>query len=134
MRNPQVPESEQLVEVIVKGIREKKGQNITVMDLRSLEHSVTDFFVICDGTSNTQVSAIAGSIEKAVRKDLNDKPWHKEGKNRSEWVLLDYVHVVVHVFQRPAREFYSIEELWGDAEIREIDELGKWQVIKTINN
>ncbi len=121
MRKPQGPESEQLTEVIIKGIEDKKGQNITVMDLRSIEHAVTDFFVICDGTSNTQVSAIADSIEEAVRNDLGDKPWHKEGKESSEWVLLDYVYVVAHVFQKPIREFYNIEELWGDAEIREIE-------------
>ncbi|QTN39884.1 ribosome silencing factor [Cryomorphaceae bacterium] len=121
MKNPQGPDSEQLVEVIVKGIEEKKGQNVTIMDLREIEHAVTDFFVICDGNSNTQVKAIADSIEEEVRKGLNDKPWHKEGKEESEWVLLDYVNVVAHVFQRPIREFYNIEELWGDAEIREIE-------------
>jgi ribosome-associated protein len=121
MKNPQGPDSEQLVEVIVKGIEEKKGQNVTIMDLREIEHAVTDFFVICDVNSNTQVKAIADSIEEEVRKGLNDKPWHKEGKEESEWVLLDYVNVVAHVFQRPIREFYNIEELWGDAEIREIE-------------
>ena len=121
MKNPQGPDSEQLVEVIVKGIEEKKGQHVTIMDLREIEHAVTDFFVICDGNSNTQVKAIADSIEEEVRKGLNDKPWHKEGKEESEWVLLDYVNVVAHVFQRPIREFYNIEELWGDAEIREIE-------------
>ena len=75
-----------------------------------------DYFIICEGTSNTQVNAIVNSIQKKVSKELKDHPWHIEGSENAEWVLMDYVNVVVHVFQKPIREFYNIEELWGDAE------------------
>jgi len=122
MRKPKGPDPEQLVEVIIKGIEEKKGQKIVVLDLREIENSATDFFVVCEGGSNTQVNALSDSIEETVRKDLNDKPWHIEGRDTSEWVLLDYVNVVAHVFQKHIREFYNIEELWGDAAVRVIEE------------
>jgi ribosome-associated protein len=79
------------------------------------ENTVCDYFVICNGTSNTQVNAIVNSVQKTVSKAIQEKPWHVEGSNNAEWVLLDYVHVVVHVFQKQIREFYNIEGLWGDA-------------------
>ncbi len=112
--------NDQLISEIIKGIEEVKGENITLLDLRDLENTVCDYFIICDGTSNTQVSAIAGSIQKLVGKNLQEKPWHVEGEGNSEWVLVDYVHVVVHVFQKHIREFYALEELWGDAKITNI--------------
>jgi ribosome-associated protein len=112
--------TERLTEVIIKGIEDKKGEDIVVLDLRSIEHSVTDFFVICHANSNTQVNAIADSIEDEVRKTLSDKPWHTEGHGNSEWILIDYVNVVVHVFQTEMRETYNLENLWGDAQIRHI--------------
>ena len=82
---------------------------------------VCDYFTICSGSSNTQVNAITGSIQKLVSKELKDKPWHVEGQNNSEWILMDYVNVVVHVFQKHIREFYDIESLWGDAKITVIN-------------
>lgn len=107
--------TDQLITQIILGIEEVKGQDIEILDLRDLENTVCDYFIICNGTSNTQVNAIVNSIQKTVSKALQEKPWHVEGSNNAEWILLDYVHVVVHVFQKHIREFYNIEGLWGDA-------------------
>jgi len=109
-----------LVDVIVKGMQEKKAENITVIDIRDIDNAVCDFFVICNANSNTQVKAIADSIQKETLETLGDKAWHKEGTETSEWILMDYVNVVAHVFQTSVREFYSLEVLWGDAKITEI--------------
>ena len=107
--------TDQLITEIIRGIEEIKGQDIEILDLREIENTVCDYFVICNGTSNTQVNAIVNSVQKTVSKAIQEKPWHVEGSNNAEWVLLDYVHVVVHVFQKQIREFYNIEGLWGDA-------------------
>jgi ribosome-associated protein len=102
---------------IIKGIEEVKGNDIEILDLRAIETAVCDYFVICNGTSNTQVNAIVNSVQKTVSKELKDKPWHIEGTDNAEWVLMDYVSIVVHVFQKEIREYYNIEGLWGDAKI-----------------
>jgi len=112
--------SDLLITEIVKGIEDVKGENISILDLREIENTVCDYFILCDGNSNTQVNAISGSIQKNVSKSLKDKPWHVEGESNAEWVLLDYVNVVVHVFQRDVRQFYNLEGLWGDAIITNI--------------
>ncbi len=112
--------SDLLVTEFIKGIEEVKGENISILDLREIENTVCDYFIICEGGSNTQVSAISGSIQKNVSKSLKDKPWHVEGESNAEWILLDYVNVVVHVFQKQVREFYDLEGLWGDAKITNI--------------
>ncbi|WP_046758792.1 MULTISPECIES: ribosome silencing factor [Kordia] len=112
--------TDQLITGIVKGIEEVKGNDITILDLREIENTVCDYFIICNGTSNTQVNAIVGSVQKMVSKELKDKPWHIEGADNAEWVLMDYVNVVVHVFQKHIREFYDIEGLWGDAKVTTI--------------
>ena len=104
-----------LLEEIIRGIENVKGKDIQKMDLREIENTPCDFFVICSGNSNTQVSAIVNSVQKTVSKALKEKPLHTEGLEVAEWVLLDYVNVVVHVFQKKTREYYNIEELWGDA-------------------
>jgi ribosome-associated protein len=113
--------TDELIALIIKGIDDVKGENIQLLDLRDIENTVCDYFIICSGNSNTQVNAIAGSVQKLVSKELKDKPWHIEGQGNSEWVLMDYVNVVVHVFQKHVREFYDIESLWGDAKITEIN-------------
>jgi ribosome-associated protein len=112
--------ADQLIAVILDGIEDVKGQNTNILDLRELENTVCDYFIICEGTSNTQVNAIISSIQKKVSKEIKDKPWHIEGSNNAEWVLMDYVNVVVHVFQKHIREYYDIESLWGDAKTIEI--------------
>lgn len=111
---------DQLISEIINGIENVKGENITILDLREIENTVCDYFVVCDGTSNTQVSAIAGSIQKIVGKNAQEKPWHVEGEENSEWILIDYVDIVVHIFQKSIREFYDIEGLWGDAKATNI--------------
>jgi ribosome-associated protein len=108
-------ETDLLITQIVKGIEDVKGQDIDILDLREIENTVCDYFIICNGTSNTQVNAIVNSIQKIVSKALKEKPWHVEGSDNAEWILIDYVHVVVHVFQKHIREYYDIEGLWGDA-------------------
>lgn len=112
--------SDQLIAEIIKGIEQVKGNEITILDLRDIENTVCEYFVICEGNSNTQVNAISGSVQKTVSKNLKDKPWHVEGEGNAEWVLIDYVNVVVHIFQKQVREFYDIESLWGDAKVTSI--------------
>ncbi|NBW35002.1 MAG: ribosome silencing factor [Cytophagia bacterium] len=114
--------SEKLSEVIVLGMQEKKASDIVVMDLRKVKNAVADFFVICSGNSDKQLDAIAESVDAEVFKALKENPWHSEGKSNKEWVLLDYIDVVVHVFRKDKREFYALERLWGDAEITEIED------------
>ena len=119
MANKTVSKDELLINII-KGIEEVKGNDIDILDLRDIENTVCDYFIICNGTSNTQVNAIVNSVQKTVSKELKDKPWHVEGADNAEWVLMDYVDIVVHVFQKHVREFYNIEGLWGDAKITTI--------------
>jgi ribosome-associated protein len=109
-----------LITEIIKGIEKVKGENISILDLRDIENTVCDYFIICDGNSNTQVNAISGAIQKEVGKNLQEKPWHVEGEANAEWILMDYVNVVVHIFQKSIREFYDLEGLWGDAKITTI--------------
>ena len=103
-----------LIKKIVVGITDVKGQDIEMFDLRKIENRICDFYVICSGSSNTHVSAILESVKKKVSKSLKEKPSHTEGEENAEWVLLDYINVVVHIFQKQIRDFYRIEELWGD--------------------
>ncbi|GAA4045896.1 MULTISPECIES: ribosome silencing factor [Flavobacterium] len=106
---------------IIKGIEEVKGNDIEILDLREIDTAVCDYFVICNGSSNTQVNAIVNSVQKVVSKEIKDKPWHVEGTDNAEWVLMDYVSIVVHVFQKEIREYYNIEGLWGDAKITTLE-------------
>ena len=109
-----------LITKIIEGVEEVKGQEISILDLRDIENTVCDYFIICNGTSNTQVAAIVNSVQKVVSKTLQEKPWHVEGMENQEWVLMDYINVVVHVFQKQIRDYYDIESLWGDAKITTI--------------
>lgn len=110
-----------LSEWVVDGMLEKNASDIVVMDLRAIKHAVADFFVICNGNSDTQINAISQSIEKEIYKHSKQNPWKTEGQKNKEWILLDYVDVVAHVFNKEKRIFYGIEELWGDAKITHID-------------
>ena len=114
--------TEALLEAIINGVREKKGKMIRKFDLTGLNYASTDYFIICHGDSTRQAVAIADSIEYEVTKATGEKPWHVEGLQNAQWVLMDYVNVVVHVFFKEARDFYDIENLWADAAITEIDE------------
>lgn len=108
-------DSKVLCDAIVEGMQENKAKDIVVLDLRKIENAVTDFFVICSGESSVQVDGIATTVTRHTRKELKEKPWHQEGKNSSEWVLLDYVSVVAHIFYKDARHFFELEDLWSDA-------------------
>ena len=113
--------ADELIALILEGIEDVKGVDINLLDLREIENTVCDYFIICNGTSNTHVNAIVPSVQKKVSKAIQDKPWHVEGSENAEWVLMDYVNVVVHVFQKHIREFYDIEGLWGDAKVTMVE-------------
>ncbi len=115
-------EVEVLLECIMKGVFEKKGQNVLKIDLRKLENRITDYFVICHASSGTQVSAICDSVDDTVRKEIGEKPLHTEGLDNCFWVLLDYGNVIVHIFLEEYRNFYSLESLWADAAIEAIED------------
>ncbi|MBS1976249.1 MAG: ribosome silencing factor [Bacteroidetes bacterium] len=114
--------SEKLSQLIVKGMQEKKATNIVLMDLRQVKNAVADYFIVCSGNSDKQLDAIADSIDEEVYKGLTENPWHTEGKNNKEWILIDYSTVVAHIFRKDRRSYYSLEKLWGDAEITEIED------------
>ena len=109
-----------LIDEILFSIDDVKGVDINLMDLTKISNTVCGFFIICTGTSNTHVSAISNSIKRHVSKKLKEKPFSTEGTENQEWVLIDYVDVVVHIFQRNIREYYDIENLWGDAKITNV--------------
>ncbi len=109
-------DSRRLCDAIIEGMQENKAKDIVVLDLRKISNSVCDFFVICSGESSTQVDGISTSVTRHTRKELSEKPWHIEGKTNSEWILLDYINVVAHIFYKDARSFYELEDLWSDAE------------------
>ncbi|WP_207421820.1 ribosome silencing factor [Desertivirga brevis] len=118
VKSKTINESTFISELVIHGIQEKKGNEIVRLDLRNIHSSVADYFVICHAESSTQVRAIASSIEEEVFKASKQGPVRVEGLEYGEWVLLDYVDVVVHVFKTDKRQFYGIEELWGDAEMQ----------------
>jgi ribosome-associated protein len=105
-----------LAKSIVNAIEEKKGDNIVCLDLRAIENRVCDYFIICEGNSTTQIEAIAGSVEELVKKDLGERPYRSEGYENATWILIDYINVIVHVFDRETRYFYNLESLWADGE------------------
>jgi len=115
-------DSEKLSDAIVLGMQEKKATDIVLMDLRKVKNAVADFFVICSGNSDKQLEAISDSIDEQVFKIVKEKPWHMEGKNNKEWMILDYITVVSHIFRKDRRDYYALEKLWGDAEITEIED------------
>jgi ribosome-associated protein len=115
-------ETEVLLNNIVKGIFEKKGHNVLKIDLRKLENRITDYFVICHAPSTSQVSALSDSVEDTVRKGTGEKPLHLEGTDNCYWVLVDYGNVIVHIFLEEYRNFYSLESLWADAKIEEMED------------
>ena len=110
-----------LVEKIVFSIDEVKGVDVNLLDLRKINNTVCGFFIVCTGTSNIHVAAISNSVRRHVSKKLKEKPFSIEGVENQEWVLIDYVDVVVHVFQKEIREYYDLENLWGDAKITNVE-------------
>lgn len=114
--------TKQLAETIIEGMKEVKAHDIVCLDLTDIPNSITDYFIICHGESNTQVDSIAKSVEKATSEQLKEKPFHKEGNENSLWVLLDYINIMVHVFYKETRDHYDIEGLWADANIIKIED------------
>lgn len=114
--------ADKLAELVVKGMQEKKAVDIVVLNLKNIKNAVADYFIICSGSSDTQVDAITDSIEEEIHKSSQQGPWHKEGKEHKEWILLDYVDVVAHVFKKDRRAFYALEELWGDALVTYVED------------
>ena len=123
MKQKTISASHLLAETAVKALQEKKGLNIVTMDLEGIDGAICNFFVVCSGTSDRHVQALSSSVEDIVRKTLSDKPINTEGYRAGEWVLMDYVDVVVHIFQRDKREFFDIEDLWGDAKFERYEDL-----------
>ena len=113
---------EQRKQLIVEAIQDKKGQQIVTIDLSEVENSICDYFIICHGESTTQVGAIAESIEKKMKEKAQTRAHHVEGLQNSQWVLLDYFDILVHVFQEDYRSFYRLEELWADGKVTRIEE------------
>jgi ribosome-associated protein len=111
--------TEILTEAIIEGIKNKKGEDIILMGMKNIPNAVADYFIICHGNNTPQVQAIAESVMESADKLTGEDPWHKEGLQNAEWILLDYVNVVVHIFREDTRKFYQLEKLWADAEIRE---------------
>ncbi|MCC7465163.1 MAG: ribosome silencing factor [Saprospiraceae bacterium] len=122
-RRAKSPQLEQLNHLIVEGIRDKKGKKIVQLDLRKLGDAPADFFIICEGDSNTHVKAITDSIYKKVKEEMDAAPTHTEGSSNSKWILMDYFNTVVHVFHPETREFFELEHLWSDADVTEFGEV-----------
>ena len=112
----QTDNTEEIVAAVLEAMEAVKGKDIVTLDLREITAAVTDYFVICHAPSKTQVDALADKVEELVFEKTHVKPYHVEGRENSEWILIDFVDVVVHVFQESKREFYKLEELWADAE------------------
>lgn len=112
--------SEMLASIAAEGIFEKKGEDVVQIDLRNFKNAVADFFIVCHGNSRTQVETIADAVQAEIKKATGANVWKKEGFENAEWVLLDYVDVVIHIFQETSRKYYRLEELWADAIITKI--------------
>lgn len=114
--------SKVLCDWVVDGMLEKKALDVVMLDLRKVKHAIADYFIICSGNSDTQIDAISDSVEEQVHKHVGLNPWKKEGKENKEWILLDYIDVVAHIFNKEKREFFGLEELWGDAKVVRVEE------------
>ena len=111
-----------LLDNIINAIQDVKGKEIISLDLRKIDSAICKYFIICTGTSNTHVNSIESNIKKTISRDLGEKPFHIEGNNIGEWVLMDYSDIIVHVFQQKTRAFYNIEDFWGDAKFKNYKE------------
>lgn len=115
-------QTDELTELAIKALQEKKGHDIVSLDLRELKTSITDMFIVCHGDSTTQVEALARSAEEIIYKETGENPVYKEGSENAQWILLDYINVVIHIFLREYRDYYGIERLWADAQVRQVSE------------
>ena len=116
-------ETKDIVKEIVEAVQDRKGKRITIIDLSKVDGASTDTFVICEGRSTAQVSAIADFIREDVQKKTGRKPYNYDGYRNSQWIVIDYGEVMVHVFLPDVRVFYNIEDLWSDGKTKEIPDL-----------
>ncbi len=116
--NVKLAKNSKLFKTIISAIQDKKGEQIVSLDLRKVPEAVADFFVICQASSTTQVKAIADYVEHQVKEICNKQPYKNEGKSTAQWVLVDYINIVIHVMHPDARKFYKIEDMWNDAPIQ----------------
>ncbi len=114
--------SSKILKVIINAIQDKKGESIVSLDMRKIPEAVADFFIICEAGANVQVKAIADSIQEQVKTECGELPYRTEGYQALQWVLVDYINVVVHVFQKETRKFYRLEDMWSDGVMLEYDE------------
>lgn len=121
LKNKQAISSEELSKIVAQGMLEKKASDVVIIELKGLKNAIADYFVIGSGTSDIQVEAIAESVEEMVYKNAHQDPWHTEGEKNKEWILIDYVDVVAHVFKKDRRAFFALEDLWGDAKITAVE-------------
>ena len=115
-RTARLTRNSKLFKTIINAIRNKKGENIVSLDLRKVQEAVADFFIVCEASSNVQVKAIADAVEEEVKQKCEELPYRHEGYQALQWVLIDYVNIVVHIFQQENRKFYKLEEMWNDAD------------------
>jgi ribosome-associated protein len=120
-RTTRLSKSSKIIKTIISSIQEKKGEQIISLDLRKINEAVADFFIICEAGNPNQVRAIAENVEQRVREICGEAPYHHEGYAKLQWVLIDYVNVVVHVMHPESRKFYKLEEMWSDAVLTEHD-------------
>lgn len=104
-----------IYKTVIKAIQDKKAENIISLDLRKIPEAVADFFIVCEATTNTQIKAIADNVQKELKEQCDEMPYKHEGFQALQWVLIDYVNIVVHVMNPEARKFYKLEEMWSDA-------------------
>jgi ribosome-associated protein len=121
-KQSRLTKSSKILKVIIKAIQDKKGESVVSLDMRKIPEAVADFFIICEGGSGVQVKAIADAVEEKVKEACGETPYRHEGYQALQWVLVDYVNVVVHIFQRETRKFYRLEEMWHDGVILEHDD------------
>jgi len=114
-------DSTKLIDAITEGLLEKKAKDIVLLDVRELT-TLADYFIVCHGTSDTQIRALANSVEQKVKEELGENVWQQEGKDSRRWVILDYVNIVVHIFTEEKRNYYGIERMWNDAKITQIED------------
>jgi ribosome-associated protein len=122
MKKKEIPADKKLIETIIDSIKEKKGKKIVCLDLRDVDNAIFDYFVICHGTSTTHVSAISENVERKPRELLGVKPAHIEGAQNAQWILVDYLGIVVHIFLENQRDFYRLEDLWADGKTRTFED------------
>ncbi len=108
-------EKNKLLQSIIEGIQEKKGKNITQIQLKGIQGAICDYFVICEGNTPTQVSALAESVEEVVKKNTKESPIRVQGQQRAEWIGMDYGNIIVHIFVPELRQYYNLDHLWEDA-------------------